>query len=102
MASLVALIYNWWHLYARLFDGEDHREAITSRPELLGGVARRTRHSGQKTVEGSLQHKNGAQIAQAITMVSSALQRLNTLSGKKWHIPLDHGPVGRPPHFVLA
>ena len=95
MANLVALIYNWWHLYARLFDGEHHREAITSRPELLGGVARMTRHSGQTTVKVSLQHKNGAQIAQAITMVSSTLQRLNAIAEQwtilqRWTLLLTH------------
>ena len=57
MANLVALLYNWWHLYARLYDGEHHREAITSRPALLSGVARLTRHGGQRTVKVSLQHE---------------------------------------------
>ncbi len=28
MANLIALICNWWHLCARLYDGEHHREAI--------------------------------------------------------------------------
>src|SRR6266404_1666015 len=46
IANMVALVYNWWHLYVRLYDAEHHREAITSRPALLGGVARMTRHSG--------------------------------------------------------
>ena len=50
MANLVALIYNWWHLYVRLYDGTHHREAITSRPALLGGVGRLIAHSGQRTV----------------------------------------------------
>ena len=35
MANLVALVYNWWHLYVRLYVAEHHREAITSRPALL-------------------------------------------------------------------
>jgi hypothetical protein len=51
MANMVALVYNWWHLYVRLYDAEHHREAITSRPALLGGVARMTRHSGQSTIK---------------------------------------------------
>ena len=38
-ARLIAQIYNWWSLYARLVDTEKHREAVTTRPELLGGVA---------------------------------------------------------------
>jgi hypothetical protein len=35
MANMVALVYNWWHLYVRLYVAEHHREAITSRPALL-------------------------------------------------------------------
>jgi hypothetical protein len=57
MANLVALLYNWWHLYVRLYDGEHHREAITSRPALLGGVARLIRHSGQRTVKATSSRK---------------------------------------------
>lgn len=32
--------FNWWTLYGRMFDGEHHREAVTSRTALLDGVAR--------------------------------------------------------------
>lgn len=35
MANLIALVYNWWSLYARLYNSEQHSEAITSRPTLL-------------------------------------------------------------------
>jgi hypothetical protein len=42
MANLVALLYNWWHLYARLYDGTHHREAITSRPR--AALRRRAAH----------------------------------------------------------
>jgi hypothetical protein len=42
LAGTVALVYNWWSLFARLADPERHREAITARPLLLSAVARRT------------------------------------------------------------
>ena len=95
MASLIALVYNWWHLYARLFDGEHHREAVTSRPALLHGVARLTQHSGQRTVKVSLQHENGDLIAAAITAVSNTLQRLNAIAERwtteqRWTLLLTH------------
>ena len=86
MANLVALIYNWWHLYVRLYDGEHHREAITSRPALLGGVARLTRHSGQCTVKVSLQHEKSDLIAQAISVVSNTLARFHAIA-EQWTIP---------------
>jgi hypothetical protein len=47
MARFIPVVYNWWSLFVRLVDRERHREAVTSRPMLLGGVARQTRHAGQ-------------------------------------------------------
>jgi hypothetical protein len=47
MARLIALVYNWWSLFVRLVDRQRHCEAVTSRPMLLGGVARQTKHAGQ-------------------------------------------------------
>jgi hypothetical protein len=35
LAASVALIYNWWSLFVRLADPDQHREVITSRPVLL-------------------------------------------------------------------
>ncbi|HEY5852014.1 MAG TPA: transposase, partial [Lysobacter sp.] len=95
MANLVALTYNWWHLYVRLYDAEHHREAITSRPALLGGVARLVRHSGQCTVKVSLQHENSDLLTQAITLVSSTLRRFWTIaqqwtSQERWTLLLTH------------
>jgi hypothetical protein len=85
MANLIALIYNWWHLYARMHDGDHHREAITSRPALLNGVARLTQHSGQKTIKVNLQHENRADIQQSILAISNTLQRLNAIT-EQWTV----------------
>ena len=46
MARITALVYNWWSLFVRLADPNQHSEAITSRPLLLHAPARITRHSG--------------------------------------------------------
>lgn len=85
MANLIALLYNWWNLYARLYDGEHHREAITSRPALLSGVGRLLRHGGQRTVKVSLQHEKSAEIRDAITLVSSLLSRLSAIA-QRWTV----------------
>lgn len=95
MANLVALVYNWWHLYARLYDGAHHREAITSRPALLGGVARLMRHGGQRTVKVSLQHENSAQLTQAIAIVSNTLRHFYAIAERwsieqRWTLLLTH------------
>lgn len=95
IANLVALVYNWWHLYARLHDGAHHREAITSRPALLGGVARLARHSGQSTVKVSLQHENRTELMQSITHVSNTLHRFHAITeqwtvNQRWALLLTH------------
>ena len=55
MARLIALIYNWWSLFVRLADPDHHREAITSRPLLLHGIARQTHHAGSDPADGDIE-----------------------------------------------
>ena len=85
MANIVALVYNWWHLYVRFYDAEHHREAITSRPALLAGVARMTRHSGQSTIKVSLQHDKKELLVEAIKLVSKTLCRFYLNCGAMEH-----------------
>ena len=56
LAASVALIYNWWSLFVRLADPDQHREVITSRPLLLQAIARKTQHAGQTTLSVSSTH----------------------------------------------
>ena len=56
MARLIALIYNWWSLFVLLADPDHHREAITSRPLLLHGIARRIQHAGQTRLTVTSSH----------------------------------------------
>jgi Transposase DDE domain group 1 len=56
LAGVVALVYNWWSLFARLADPDHHREAITSRPLLLTAIARKTQHAGQVKLRISSTH----------------------------------------------
>ena len=49
-ARMTALVYNWWSLFVRLIEPMIGREAITSRPLLLTGVARATTHAGSTTL----------------------------------------------------
>jgi hypothetical protein len=77
-ARLIAQIYNWWSLYARLVDRERHREAVTTRPELLGGVARQTRHAGQTSISVNLSHAKSTKIKTQLAEASAFLQTLLT------------------------
>lgn len=56
MSRITALIYNWWSLFVRLADPNQHTEAITSRPLMLYGIGRQTRHAGQTRLTISSSH----------------------------------------------
>ena len=51
-----ALFYNWWSLFVRLISPEARREAQTSRPKMLAGVGRVTRHGRQKKLLLTIAH----------------------------------------------
>jgi hypothetical protein len=57
-ARIVALIYNWWSLFVRLADPDQHTEAITSRPLLLYAAGRQIRHANQTTITITSTHGN--------------------------------------------
>lgn len=69
MARIVALVYDWWSLFVGLAIPDRHAEAITSRPLLLHGVARQTKHGGQTTLTISSPHSQ----AQAMQRVLASL-----------------------------
>lgn len=56
MGRIIALIYNWWTLFVRLANPDNHLEAITSRPLLLSSVGRLTQSGRQKKLTMSSQH----------------------------------------------
>jgi hypothetical protein len=76
LAGTVALIYNWWCLFARLADPEHHREAITARPLLLSAIARRTQHAGQVTLTISSTHGMRDKARRAYVRIAGFLARL--------------------------
>jgi hypothetical protein len=75
-ARITALVYNWWSLFVRLVDPTMHREAITSRPLLMAGVARATQHAGRTTLAITSQHAHHPGIRQALTDVADFLDDL--------------------------
>jgi Transposase DDE domain group 1 len=89
-ARTIALIYNWWSLFVRLADPSKRREAITSRPLLLGAVGRRTTHSGQVCLTITPAHGEAGKIREMLTRVTTFLTGLmeaaeQLTSGERWH-----------------
>ena len=75
-ARLIALVYNWWSLYARLIEPTQHHEAVRSRPRLLGGVARQSQHAGQRRLAVRLLHGDAPALRPCIERAVSFLQTL--------------------------
>ena len=76
MARITALVYNWWTIFMRLGIPDKHAEAVTSRPLALHGIARRTHHGNQTTLEITSMHSKAGLIAEALTKVSMFLKRI--------------------------
>ena len=75
-ARAVALIYNWWSWYVRLAPPKARLEAITSRPMLLGGIARLTQHAGQSRLLITLSHAAGDQIKAMIANIRKGIDHV--------------------------
>jgi hypothetical protein len=78
MARCVALVFNWWTLFARLADPEHHREAITTRPLLLTAIGRQTSHAGRTTIHVSSSHGKHAKARLALTRIGVFLEHLRS------------------------
>ena len=76
MARLIALNYNWWSLFVRLADPDRHREAITSRPLLLHGVARQTQHAGQTRLTVTSHHGQREAVVAALRRIAGFFESL--------------------------
>jgi hypothetical protein len=90
MARIVALIFNWWSLFARLAEPDHHREAITSRPLLLHAIARQTRHAGQTTLIISSMHGLADQARRALQRIAAFFTELRSTAEQltpleKWY-----------------
>jgi hypothetical protein len=75
-ARLIVLVYNWSSLYGRLVSPGQHHEAITSRPRLLGGVAKQTEHAGQRRVAVRLLHAEAPELKLRISALAVWLHNL--------------------------
>jgi len=82
LARIGALVYNWWSLFTRLAIPNRHTEATTTRPLLLHGVARQTKHGNQTTLTITSNHAQARAVQQALEAVSRVLQRVAQTAGQ--------------------
>ncbi|MDD5578462.1 MAG: hypothetical protein PHY16_04175 [Methylobacter sp.] len=76
MSRITALIYNWWSLFVRLADPHQHTEAITSRPLMLYGIAKQTRHAGQTRLTISSPHAEAEKVEQRYRNIAAFFKEL--------------------------
>ena len=104
LARIAALVYNCWTLFTRL--------AITTRPLLLHGLARRTRHGHQTAVTITSLHARARRMKAALQRASAFLQWLQATAeqltrAQRWRLILSwifrqflHGRVLGAPLYV--
>lgn len=90
MARITALVYNWWNIFARLANPDQHMEAITSRPLLLSSVGKFTEHSRQKKMTITNLHGRSDFAQQAFTRIQQFFNELKTNAPQlssldRWH-----------------
>lgn len=71
MARLIALVANWWTVYVRLADGDAHREAVTTRPALMGVVARLADGGRRTTAYLTSTHASSVKIRAILDKIGS-------------------------------
>lgn len=76
ISKFIALIYDWWNIFMRLVDPDCHREAITSRPLLLGAVGKLTHHGRQKVLTITSTHAKTEKMAKVLTAISAFFKSL--------------------------
>ena len=76
IGKFIALIYDWWNIFTRLVDPNCHREAVTSRPQLLNATGRLTEHGRQKVLTITSTHAKTEKIAKTLTVISKFFKSL--------------------------
>jgi hypothetical protein len=76
----LALVYNWWSLFSRLLNPDQHHEAVTSRPLMLQAIGRKTAHAGQTIVTVTSTHAK-------VSVVQAAMRDL-----ARWLYPAERQP----------
>lgn len=74
MARIVALVFNWWSLFTRIASGDKHGEAITTRPLMMHGIARHTKHARENHLSLSSFHAKARKVGNLMASISAWLK----------------------------
>jgi hypothetical protein len=82
MARLTALICNWWNVFARIAEPTEHKEALTSRPELLHLIATLVTHAGKNVLRFCSHHENSLDVKRAFYRLHTVFSRIEAIAGQ--------------------
>jgi hypothetical protein len=114
MARITALVYNWWSLFVRLAEPDQHTEAVTSRPLMLYAIGKQTRHAGQTRVTITSTHAEANKVMAGYRRIANFFKQLRATaeqltSIQRWYRILSlalikylRGRQLHPPPYLLA
>ena len=82
MARLSALICNWWNVFVRIAEPTEHKEALTSRPELLHLIATLVTHAGKNVLRFCSHHENAFAVKRAFNRLHTVFARIEAIAGQ--------------------
>jgi hypothetical protein len=82
MARLTALICNWWNVFSRIAEPIEHKEALTSRPELLYVIAILIQHAGKKVLRLCSHHEDAPSVKRAFGRLHRVFAQLDSIAGQ--------------------
>jgi len=80
MSRMIALVYNWWTLFVRLANPDNHLEAITSRPLLLTSVGKITQSGRQKKITITSSHSKSDKIQKIHAKIVTFFNQLKLIA----------------------
>lgn len=80
MARIVALVCNWWNVFARLADPSEHMEALTSRPVLLQVIAQVVTHADRTVLRLCSHHGLVREVREAFVRFDTIFRRLPAIA----------------------
>ena len=83
MAGIIALVYNWWNIFCRLAEPEEHMEAITSRPMLQNLVGCLARSGGKRLIHLSMAGREAVKVGEILEETSTFLEGILTATQLK-------------------
>jgi hypothetical protein len=109
ISRMIALIYNWWTLFARLANPDNHLEAVTSKPLLLNGVGKLTSSGRQKRMVITHHHNDAKKVKKICLRITHFFQKIKATapqlsSLEKWKLILAEAlsafKLGKPPDII--